>query len=348
MNGRPIGYYVHHHGAGHAKRARAIAGASVAKVVLIGTGIGTEGVDLVDDRMAGGAFDGRDAARCRPEALHYAPLDHEGVRSRVAAIARWIATERPALMVVDVSVEVAMLARLASVPVVYVRLNGDRSDPAHLESFRNAVGLLAPFHEQLDSATMPRWVREKTRYLPGIASAPFSGLPIARDRVLVVIGRGGPPGDGDVMAQAARCSRHLHWCVIGPCTHPRDPPDNLEIRGWVTDPDAEIAQASVVIGAAGDGFLTSILAADRPFICIPEARPYDEQRATADRLGELGAAVVLTQWPEPERWPALIAQALDLDSGARQSLHDPDGIRAAADWIAAMAGPAGAILERAA
>ncbi|MEC3912436.1 hypothetical protein U5A82_18735 [Sphingobium sp. CR2-8] len=136
MKERPIGYYVHHHGAGHLARARAIAAASGGRVTLLGTGIGALGIDLADDRPVSGGFDGVDRADCRPDALHYAPIDHGGVRARTAAILQWIAAQRPSLMVVDVSVEVAMLARLASVPVVYVRLNGDRRDAPHLEAFR--------------------------------------------------------------------------------------------------------------------------------------------------------------------------------------------------------------------
>lgn len=338
MTLRPIGYYVHHHGAGHLARARTIADASGGRIVLLGTGIGSQGIDLADDRLDTGAFDGADGSHCRPDSLHYAPLDHEGIRSRVATMARWIDSHRPALMVVDVSVEVAMLARLASVPFVYVRLNGDRTDRPHLEAFRAATALFAPFHQHLEYGSTPPWVREKTRYLPGITAARPSSARNGDPHILIVVGRGGQVGDGETFARAARCCPQWLWRVIGPCSRPHDPPANLEILGWIENPDRAIAQATLFIGAAGDGLVGSVLAADRPFVCIAQDRPFDEQRATALRLGEVGAALVLGDWPEPERWRQLIADALALPPQARRKLHDPDGARRAAEWLSEIAG----------
>lgn len=340
MSLRPIGYYVHHHGAGHLARARAIANASAGRIVLLGTGIGSLGIDLADDRLDTGAFDGADGAYCRPDSLHYAPLDHQGVRSRIATIARWIDIHRPALMVVDVSVEIAMMARLASVPIVYVRLNGNRTDRPHLYAFQGATALMAPFHQDLDAASTPTWVRKKTRYLPGITAGRPTPTRNADPTILIVVGRGGQSGDGEAFAQAARCCPQWHWRVIGPCSMPHDPPSNLAILGWVQDSDREIARATLVVGAAGDGLVGSVLAADRPFVCIAQDRPYDEQRATAQRLGEVGAALVVDSWPQPERWQQLIRDTLALSPEARQKLHDPNGARMAAEWFDMVAGAA--------
>jgi predicted glycosyltransferase len=337
MTNRPIGYYVHHQGAGHLVRAQAIAKAARDRFVLLGTGIGSIGVDLADDRHGTYAFDGADGSECRPDALHYAPLDHDGVRSRVAKITHWIAAEKPSLMVIDVSVEIAMLARLASVPAVYVRLNGDRTDVAHLEAFRGAVSLLAPFHEQLESPTTPQWVRDKTTYLPGITGKPSACSDHGRRTVLMVVGRGGRAGDGEAIARAASQCPQWHWRVIGPCLMPNRLPQNLEILGWIDRPGQFIADATLVVGAAGDGLVGSVLAAGKPFICLPEDRPFDEQYATARGLGAASAALLLDHWPEPERWPGLIVEALALPDAARRRLHDPEGANAAARWICEMA-----------
>jgi hypothetical protein len=336
MMRRPIGYYVHHHGAGHHARARAIAEAIDWPVVMIGTGIGDAGIDLPDDRPRSGHFNGRDGTPGRPDALHYAPLDHEGVRSRVARLTQWFANARPALMVVDVSVEVAMLARLASVPSIYVRLNGDRSDLPHLDAFRGASALLAPFHEDMEMPSTPDWVRSKTRYLPGITVAATSGAPDPH-RILVVAGRGGPPVDGIQIARAARACPQMQWRVIGPATPPEDRPSNLAMAGWVDDAALEIAQAGVVIGGAGDGLVNAVIAADRPFVCLPETRPFGEQFATSQALERMGAAIVLQEWPSPTRWLALIEAARALPSLGRTGLHDPDGANVAAAWLAQQA-----------
>lgn len=333
MSDRPIGYYVHHHGAGHRERAQAIAAASDRRIVILGTGIGDAGVDLEDDRPPSGAFDGRDGAWHRPLSLHYAPIDHPGVRSRVARIADWIARESPSLMVVDVSAEVAMLARLASVPTIYVRLSGERNDPAHLDAFRGASGLLAPFPAAFEADTTPDWVRHKTKYLPGIVQK-SARMPLSEDTVLVVFGKGGDGGDGSKIAMAAAACPQWRWRVIGPASPPADIPPNLEFGGWVADPGCEIARSAIVIGGAGNGLVGAVMAADRPFVCIPEDRPFAEQHATGIGLKATGAAIVLPEWPGPQFWNRILDDALALSPGARATLYDPDAASKAADWLA--------------
>lgn len=332
MSTRPIGYYVHHHGAGHLARARVIRDALSRPVVLLGTSVGDdEELTLDDDRPVDQSAAREDNAT-RPDALHYAPLDHPGIRRRVAAIARWIAEAQPSLMIVDVSAEVAMLARLASVPILYVRLAGERTDPAHLEAFRGARALIAPFPQLFEAAGTPGWVRDKSFYCPGLTARPqrdnSEGGP-----VLVVAGRGGDAFDGEQLADAARSCSDVQWRAIGPVTPPRDCPSNLTLVGWSDKADQEIAQASIVVGAAGDGLVSAVLAAEKPFICIPEPRPFDEQIATAAGLDRANAAIVRSAWPSLSEWPELIVAAMRIDPERQRALSDPQGPQKLARWI---------------
>ena len=309
-------------------------------MTLLGTGLaGRTGaipaIDLPDDRLVGDAFDGRDGGD-RPASLHYAPLDHAGIRQRVARIAGWIDEARPALMVIDVSAEVAMLARLASVPTVYVRLSGVRTDRPHREAFDAATALLAPFAAALDDEATPEDVRRKTFYAPGLFARDGSVEPDP-DLVLGVIGRGGGIGDGGLWAEAAQAMPERRWRVIGPCVAPPHLPANLELRGWVDDADGMVAQAGVVVGAAGDGLVGSVIAYRRPFVCIPEPRPYDEQVSKAARLSALGAAIVAPHWPDPHDWRSLLDRACAVDPGALAALDAPDGAARAAGWLLALA-----------
>lgn len=336
MRTRPIGYYVHHHGAGHLTRARVIRDALALPVILLGTSVGDDGLALDDDCPIDRS-ESRDDVATRPDALHYAPLDHAGIRRRVATITRWIAEARPLLMIVDVSVEVAMLARLASVPVLYVRLAGDRTDPAHLEAFRSAHALIAPFPRNLEAEGTPDWVRDKTRYCPGLTAKPDrdtnEGGP-----VLIVAGRGGDAFDGEKIADAARTCPQVQWRAIGPVTPPRDCPSNLTLAGWTDRADREIARALIVVGAAGDGLVTAVLAAEKPFICIPQPRPFDEQVATATGLDQARAAVVRSAWPSPSEWPELLDAATQIDPERRRALSDPLGPQKLARWIEGLVG----------
>ncbi|MFD1704637.1 glycosyltransferase [Methylopila henanensis] len=336
MNGGPIGYYVHHHGEGHRQRAQAIAAQAPGRFTLIGTGVtGLSGpfevLELPDDRIDG-RFSGEDGAADRPDALHYAPLGHPGVRDRTRIIAAWIAERRPALMVVDVSVEVAMLARLCATPTVYVRLAGARWDPAHLDAFRGAKALLAPFDPRCETDDVPDWVRAKTFYASGLGS-----FPPAADRtgdvVLVAFGRGGSRTTAQDIDEAARATPDRQWRVIGPIDRPTPASPNLDVAGWVDHAEDEIGAAGVVVGGAGDGTLGAVAAAGRPFVCIPEDRPFAEQRAKAAALDGAGAAVVLSRWPSASAWPRVLKQAEALDRRRIASFHDAHGARTAASLI---------------
>jgi hypothetical protein len=333
-----IGYYVHHQGKGHLARALAIARAAPGHFTLLGTGLagGADEVpvldlppDLPDEATR---FD----ETTQPRSLHYAPLRNAGVRARMAAVAGWIAAARPGLLVCDVSVEIAMLARLLSTPTVYVRLNGARDDAAHVEAFRSAQALLAPFHADLEDPHTPDWVRAKTHYVPGIVAPAPAGVAVA-NRILVVSGAGGAPLDGDELAAAARATPGWAWRAIGPVSPARRPADNLTIAGWVEDAAAEIAAAAIVIGGAGDGLVAGVIAAGRPFVCLPQPRPYGEQQAKAERLAAPGAAIVLPAWPPAVAWPAIFRRAQALDPARLAALHDPAGARHAAAFLLAQA-----------
>jgi hypothetical protein len=340
---RGIGWYVHHQGAGHLQRARAVAGHLSRPCTIIGTlsGLDTAGLetlDLPDDRpLDGGAgFSGRDGEADRPEALHYAPLGHPGLRARMARIAGWIERTDPALLVVDVSVEVAIFARLLSVPTVVVRLAGDRTDQPHLEAFRSADRVLAPFPKVLETPGTPDWVKAKTFYAGFLGVDAPSGGP-AGDDIVVVFGRGGEGGRSAAIAEAARAVPDRHWHVLGPVEGEGEAPPNLHLHGWVRDVDAFIARAALVVGGGGDGLVARASAYGKRFICLPEPRAYDEQTGKAEALGRLGAALVRTAWPAAREWPALVRDGLALDPTRIARLHDPAGLSRCAQFLGDLA-----------
>lgn len=343
MSAGEIGYYVHHHGEGHRRRAMSIASHAPGRLTLIGTGVeGLRGpfevLELPDDRLSeGDAFDGVDAAGERPNALHYAPVHHDGVRERVRKVAGWIAERRPSLMVVDVSVEIAMLARLCATPTVYVRLAGARWDEAHLDAFRGAQALMAPFDRRCEADDAPDWVVAKTHYLAGLGT-PASPREAPDNVVLVAFGRGGSKASPDDVADAASATPERRWRVIGPMAEPDASPANLEVAGWVDGAELEIASAGVVIGGAGDGVLCAAAAAARPFICMPEERPFEEQRAKARALASAGAAIVLDSWPARSAWPRMLRDADAIETARIASFHDACGSEKAAAFILSQAG----------
>nr|WP_296170765.1 hypothetical protein [uncultured Brevundimonas sp.] len=231
-----------------------------------------------------------------------------------------------------------MLARLASVPTVCVRLNGDRGDAPHLEAFRGASALLCPYAEALDDPGTPEWVRHKTLYAPGL-TPPAEWNDFVPGRMLVVVGRGGQAADIGQLAKAARGWPAWEWRVAGPASgDDANLPPNLNLLGWTAEISREIARAEVVIGGAGNGLVTAVMAADRPFICLPEPRPFDEQLSAARCLETEGAAVVETTWPEPGDWGQLVAKARAIPSLARRQLADTHGPERTAARLLDLAG----------
>jgi hypothetical protein len=344
---RPVGYYVHHQGAGHRHRARNVAAALGRPCTLIGT-FGDAGgedagagpvLDLPDDRREGVAsFAVSEAERGKPEAFHYAPVGNSGVRRRMARLASWIVTADPVLMVVDVSVEMTLFARLMSIPAALVRLTGSRLDTPHLEAFRSAALLLAPFPAVFESPDTPVWVRDKT-YYGGFLARPASGAPApGRCRtVAVVFGRGGAMGDASGLDEAARATPDVAWHVYGPVSGHREGPPNLFIHGWRTDIGKALDDADTVVGAAGDGLLAEVAVRAKRFICLPEERPFHEQRDKGRTLAAHGMAVVLDTWPSASAWPDILRRADDLDPRTLHALTDPLAIEKFAAAIEALA-----------
>ena len=128
-----IGYYAHHHGAGHLSRAAAVARCLDEPVTLLSSAavskspVFVDSVELADDAPGKASYDDITAHG----QLHWAPYHHRGLQRRMSQVARWVEFARPSVVVVDVSVEVTNLVRLLGVPVVVVAMPGNRADPAH-------------------------------------------------------------------------------------------------------------------------------------------------------------------------------------------------------------------------
>jgi len=336
---KPIGIYVHHHSDGHCQRAIAIASQAPDYFTLLGTGLkGKTGtlsiVDLPDDRapsMYADIENHYDSANISP--LYSSSSDHNRIRRRTRLIMEWIEAAEPALLLVDASVEIAMLAKLASTPTAYMRLSGNRIDQPHLEAFNAAEAILCPFHKVLESETTPQWLRERSHYFPGITNTIRANRQNEK-KLLIVLGKGQSNIEISQFAKAARALPDWQIDVIGWLRVDVANAPNLHFHGWVNNPEHFIAEATVIAGKASDSLISSVSAAGKPFICLPQARPFDEQYEKAARLEALRAAVVCRQWPT--NWKKTIASALKHGS-AMAALHDEQGAARAAEFLLDMA-----------
>jgi hypothetical protein len=312
-----IGIYVHHHGAGHAARAGAIGRALCDRGAAV-----TYLSSLPAERFGPGESvllpldtDGGTDPGETPEELHFAPLGSAGLAGRMAAIAAWIERRRPDLVLVDVSVEVAMLARLCGVPFAYLRQSGERDDAPHRLAYRWAAGLLAPYPEWLEPAGTSEAIRERTAHVGAVTRFDGTARPPAarRPRRALVLGQCGP-----LTAEIADGARG--WQILGPRRV------DLEL----------LARCAVVVAPAGANVVAEAAFARCGLICLPQPRPFAEQVARGKDLERHHAAIVLTEPPASERWPDLLEDARDRRR-ALERWADGEGAVRAADYLIALA-----------
>ena len=344
-----IGFYVHHHGQGHVNRTRQIVSHIDGPVTVFGSSVNYL-QDLGDDRvtivrlpsdLANVSQEDHD----KPEVFHYAPLGVSGIRQRMFLLAEWARANNPSLLVVDVSVEIALFARLLSVPTVIMRQNGQRNDLPHQAAYQSSSGLLAPYSAALEEKDTLAWVRDKTYYAGGFSRYAQRSLTPAKARrqlkmrsnqpyVVVMNGLGGKGNPLISIRQAAQKCPAWNWWVVGPTLiDQQELPENVNMVGRVEDTFLYLKGADVVVASAGNNTVMEIAAAGTPYICIPEERPFREQESKAEALSRMNAALVLPYWPEPTQWPGLLERAKQTNTQALTTIVDPNGARKCAQYI---------------
>lgn len=327
-----IGYYVHHQGAGHLQRLTTIAEHLVTPVTglsSLAAPAGWAGAWVPLSRDDDPAPE-RDADTDAHGRLHWAPLRHVGYSTRMAAIAQWIVSARPQLMVVDVSVEVTLLARALGVPVVVVAMRGDRSDPAHVLAYDVAQALLAPWPALLAEPGWPAAWTAKTIHTGAFSR--FDGIhedaQTRSQSVTCLLGGGGadlPPQFAQFVTDATPDWR---WTFCG------------GPFGASQQPLAQLLAASqVVVTHAGQNSVAEVAALRRPAVVVAQPRPHDEQLATVRALRRGQVTVTCDRWPTPQEFPSLLAEAVGQGGGQWVRWNDHHGGQRAAAALDAMAHP---------
>lgn len=356
MASRPLVFFAHHQGRGHANRIMAIAAhlpeerplviLSACPAQFRSMPRPARVVELPDMVGAPSRSDALHR-QSTPSMLHCVPLGVEEMRQHMGIIAETLRGTDPALFVVDVSAEITLLARIMSVPTVTIRMHGDRSDSGHLAGYEASVGILAPFDERIEQADYPQWARKRTFYSGGLCTtaAPLRsrdearaelGLPLDRKLTLVIAGGGGSGTPFAPLTVAARAEPDALWLIAGPVHREGHETDfgNLRELGWVDNLTDYLCAADRVVASAGDNTVHEIARARKPFLCIPEWRYFAEQQAKAAELARVGAATHLETWPAsiPE-WQRVLSVTDRLDTERLAQLHDADAARKTALWL---------------
>ena len=353
---KPIAFFVHHQGRGHAARTMAVAREFArdrpVSVLTAGPHLfdGFErDIELValPDMIGAVVPTPRLFAEPTPGVMHCVPLGLPEMRRTMRAILDHLDDRGVGLFVIDVSAEIALLARISSVPAVQIRMHGDRSDPGHVGAYEACVGMLAPFDERLEQDDYPPYLRGKTFYSGGLCTSldrvPSRaeargrlGLDPDREVVVAVTGGGGSGTPYAPLTVAARAAPDALWLTLGPTHREGHETDfsNLRELGWVPSVTHHLAAADIIVASAGDNTVHEVARVGGRLIVMPEWRYFGEQARKAEALVRLGAAVQAPAWPgDLDGWRTLLARARALDGARLAALYAPDAAARAAGWL---------------
>lgn len=328
-----IGFYVHHQGSGHFIRALSIAQKlKNYHITFFGSGL-KDFQDQIPGHIKQIYLDPDfDEGKIisdepYPDVFHYAPLGIAGLRQRNAALVNWFSNSWPCLLIVDVSVEITLLARLCGVPSIVIKLNGHRNDLPHISAFQSCEKILAPYPKWMEDETTTAWLRDKTVFTGGFCRYSLSNRscisPEKKNTVVVMIGSGGTKLTEDMLKNMAENCPGKSITVLGLKNIGPKLPDNLQFCGQVADPFEWLCEAELVVGSGGDNVVMEMAWLQKKFICIPEERPFEEQISKAKKLKEKGLAIIVNELENAD-WPELFLQAKNLDPAGWENMINPD------------------------
>lgn len=223
--------------------------------------------------------------------------------------------------------------------------HGDRNDSAHLCGYDAAYKLLAPYPESLESGCVAWWKKQKTIYVPGFSrysgrilskSAARKKLDINKQQkvVLVLKGRGGDKHCLQSISEAALSTPEWRWFIVGPIDVNSDKlPKNITCEGWQQDTFPYLKAADVVIASAGHNTIMEIAEAQIPFLCIPEERPFNEQKVKAKLLEKMGLCLYSNSFPASYSIKSTLELLIKMDTTNWKNIVSLDGAKKAATAI---------------
>ena len=333
-----IGYYAHHRGAGHLNRAMSIARELNDEVTILSSSprpVDWTGgwVDLPLDHSPNDREPSADATA--HGALHWAPLGSDGLHSRMGGIAGWLREAEPAAVVVDVSVEVALLVRLHGIPVVTMAQPGDRTDAPHTLGYRASSAIVAVWPEGVPALRVADDIVGRVEAVGAISRIPVVA-PVQRDRrQIAVLGGLGTRGESalDIAVRAAREGMpDARWVVLSGA-------DSATVAHT-------LRTSALVFAHCGENALAEIAASRVPAIIVPEARPHEEQQAMGVALGASGMPVSVVDLvgnaldsetaqtaAQGIDWSSLVRETADLDGEAWATWCDGEAAARAAGIV---------------
>lgn len=333
-----LGYYAHHHGSGHCRQIDKLAAllpTEARQQLTVFTSVTSEAYTFAaideaqvvrlpaEDERADDVLAGRAGQNWQPASLHYSPVGNSDIQQRSHKILDTIYQRRIDLMIIDVSVEVAMLCRAASVPYLYVRLPGLRDDEPHLNAFAGALALLAPYPRTLESTKTPEWISQKTLYLDFINTQQRDAqtyqdfikhlMQLITDKkalslmlndkdkdtptiVSVIKGYGGHQAIDATLPELRQLLPYAFIISLGPIDE--DKRHYVDIAVDVSDVTPFIEHSDYLLMACGLNAVAQAYDYATPLVVLPDDRPHQEQEVMAEALIAQGRAFSWQQFKD--------------------------------------------------
>ncbi|RXG30587.1 hypothetical protein [Leeuwenhoekiella palythoae] len=288
-----IAYYAHSHGSGHSRYASRFA-----------DGYGSNCLILTDSdynfpdhaevqQLPNEDLDGTELmpnSYNKPSYLHHSPVGLSKILKRNMYILQALQKFSIDFLIVDVSVEIAALARVSSVPYVYRRMPGNRSDLAHVEAYRGALFLLAYYPRDFESIDTPAWIVAKTCYLGFINKPGIQSIQAVKPYydITIVTGFGGTTIT-NLLPVLLNQYPDYSVQVLGPVENSIQN-ENVTYQGVVDRVEDFIHEKTIVIASCGTNMVLKMISLGKRFLAFPEERPYLEQKTTAGILEKLNIA----------------------------------------------------------
>ncbi|EDM35931.1 hypothetical protein PBAL39_23027 [Pedobacter sp. BAL39] len=335
-----IAFYIHHHGLGHLTRAMEIMKRFPDhEMIFMGSNLHFQSALPANVRVVHLPLDVANETdtyyheELPSDIFHYAPLNVSGIRDRMSIMTELFRDEFPMILIVDVSVEVALLARLCGIPTIVMRQHGKRGDLPHRLAYQSAELLIAPYPRSMYRGNEDE-AYAKTLFTGGFSKFNVNGNPAKEipNHIAILLGGGGSSLNSSVITEiATTCPNHF-FHILGKISG--DAPDltNTTWYGHLDQPQSIIEQCTMVIGNTGHNTVMEVASLNKRFIGIPEQRPFEEQLDKAEAISSRrGIHILLPEHLPETNWNNL------LETLQTQQL----------DWTDVIAEDALAILEEA-
>ncbi len=313
-----LGYYAHHHGSGHCRQIDKLAAllpVDAKSQLIVFTSLSPDDYSFssldkqqiirlqAEDECADDVLKGRSGEYWQPASLHYSPVGNSNIQKRSHQILDTIYQHHIDLMVIDVSVEVAMLCRAASIPYLYIRLPGIRDDTPHLNAFAGALALLAPYPRTLEATMTPEWVGKKTLYLDFISTTQQKELNYHEfikileklsasnlkdweedtpTIITVIKGYGGHETIDMKLPELRRLLPNAFIISLGPIND--DMRCYVDIAAQVSNVTSFMQYSDCLLMACGLNAVAQAYDYATPLVVLPDDRPHQEQEVMAQAL----------------------------------------------------------------